>query len=175
MDVDQQHAEQTEASNAATTTSQNLVTGSAVQNDAGNSAGNATVSSAIATLPAAEPTANQPMSASSTGGAPVIANVIGSNDAQVAALALPQTQPDPTSSSSSSNQPTSAPSTGGAPVITNTIGSSGTQVAALALPQIQPDLDLDPFADNSGLTAEELAEISLDPDAEDDDNDDANS
>jgi hypothetical protein len=30
-------------------------------------------------------------------------------------------------------------------------------------------LDVDPFSDNSGLTAEELAEISMDPDADDDD------
>jgi hypothetical protein len=33
----------------------------------------------------------------------------------------------------------------------------------------KPDFDVDPFADGTGLTAEELAEISMDPDAEDDD------
>ncbi|KAJ7885146.1 hypothetical protein B0H14DRAFT_2564089 [Mycena olivaceomarginata] len=69
---------------------------------------------------------------------------------------------DPTSSA---NQPTSAPSTSGAPVIANSTGG------AMEV-QTQPDLDLDPFADNSGLTAEELAEISMDPDAEDEENDD---
>ncbi|KAJ7369218.1 hypothetical protein DFH08DRAFT_948062 [Mycena albidolilacea] len=35
----------------------------------------------------------------------------------------------------------------------------------------KPDFNLDPFADGTGLTAEELAEISMDPDAEDDDDD----
>jgi hypothetical protein len=86
---------------------------------------------------------------------------------------------EPTASSSSANQPTSAPSTSGAPVIANSTGSNGAmdvQVPggpALALRQTQPDLDLDPFADNSGLTAEELAEISMDPDAEDEEVDDA--
>ncbi|KAJ7360902.1 hypothetical protein DFH08DRAFT_951538 [Mycena albidolilacea] len=125
---------QAAASNAASTTSQNLGIGSAVQNDAGNSMGNATVSSAIPTLPAADPT-------------------------------------------SSANQPTSAPSTSGAPVIANSTGGAmevqvPAAVPALPLRQTQPDLDLDPFADNSGLTAEELAEISMDPDMEDEENND---
>jgi hypothetical protein len=35
----------------------------------------------------------------------------------------------------------------------------------------KPDFNLDPFADGTGLTAEELAEISMDPDAEEDDED----
>jgi hypothetical protein len=35
----------------------------------------------------------------------------------------------------------------------------------------KPDFDVDPFADGTGLTAEELAEISMDPDAEDNDDD----
>jgi hypothetical protein len=36
----------------------------------------------------------------------------------------------------------------------------------------KPDLNLDPFADDSGLTAEELAEISMDPEAEGNEEDD---
>ncbi|KAJ7716491.1 hypothetical protein B0H14DRAFT_3522254 [Mycena olivaceomarginata] len=46
----------------------------------------------------------------------------------------------------------------------DTIDNIPSQIAAAGL-------DVDPFADNSGLTAEELAEISMDPDAEDDDED----
>ncbi|KAJ7663694.1 hypothetical protein B0H14DRAFT_3539859 [Mycena olivaceomarginata] len=51
----------------------------------------------------------------------------------------------------------------------NTMNVDADTIDDIPPQKVAAALDVDPFADNSGLTAEELAEISMDPDAEDDD------
>jgi hypothetical protein len=52
----------------------------------------------------------------------------------------------------------------------NTMNVDADTIDNVPPQKVAAALDINLFADNSGFTAEELAEISMDPDAEDDDN-----